>query len=247
MATSRMARPDDPLTTLSRRERQIMDVLYRRGRATAAEVQGDLADPPGYSAVRSALALLEERGLVRHEEDGRRYVYLPARSPRKARSGALEHVLRTFFGGSRLEGSPRDGGSAAAQRRGPRRARADAGAGARGAGPVTAPGWPALLSLLDAAAAAVGAAAWRWTPLLLAALVGARCARSAAAAFRHVLWGTALIALGVMLPASALLPRWQVPLDGGPRWARAREAALAHLPARMRGHGVDSLRRHRRG
>lgn len=80
-----------------------MDVLYRRRRATAAEVQEELPDPPGYSAVRSALALLEERGLVRHEEDGRRYVYLPATSPRKARHGALEHVLRTFFGGSRLE------------------------------------------------------------------------------------------------------------------------------------------------
>ena len=93
----------DPLTALSRRERQIMDVLYRRGRATAAEVQEDLPDPPGYSAVRSALALLEERGLVRHEEDGRRFVYLPATSPRKARSGALDHVLRTFFGGSRVE------------------------------------------------------------------------------------------------------------------------------------------------
>jgi predicted transcriptional regulator len=93
----------DPSNALSRRERQIMDVLYRRGRATAAEVQEELPDPPGYSAVRSALALLEERGLVRHEEDGRRYVYLPATSPRKARSGALDHVLRTFFGGSRLE------------------------------------------------------------------------------------------------------------------------------------------------
>jgi predicted transcriptional regulator len=91
------------LIALSRRERQIMDVLFRRGRATAAEVQGELPDPPGYSAVRSALALLEERGMVRHEEVGRRYVYLPATSPRKARHGALDHLLRTFFGGSRIE------------------------------------------------------------------------------------------------------------------------------------------------
>jgi predicted transcriptional regulator len=93
----------DPFTSLSRRERQIMDILYRLGRATAAEVQSEIADPPGYSAVRSALALLEERGLVRHEEDGRRYVYLPATPARRTRHGALEHVLRTFFGESRME------------------------------------------------------------------------------------------------------------------------------------------------
>ena len=91
----------DPTQRLSRRERQIMDVIYRRGRATAAEVQEELPDPPGYSAVRSALSLLEERGLLRHEEEGRRYVYLPATPPRKASARALDHVLRTFFGGSR--------------------------------------------------------------------------------------------------------------------------------------------------
>ena len=93
--------PPDPTQRLSRRERQIMDVIYRRGRATAAEVQRDLPDPPGYSAVRSALSLLEERGLLRHEEDGRRYVYLPATPPRKASVRAMEHLLRVFFGGSR--------------------------------------------------------------------------------------------------------------------------------------------------
>jgi predicted transcriptional regulator len=91
----------DPTQRLSRRERQIMDVLYRRGRATAAEVQRELPDPPGYSAVRSALSLLEERGLLRHEEEGRRYVYLPATPPRKASARALDHLLRVFFCGSR--------------------------------------------------------------------------------------------------------------------------------------------------
>lgn len=87
---------------LSRRERQIMDALFRLGRATAADVQAELPDPPSYSAVRSALALLEQRGLVAHEEDGRRYVYAPVTPPGEARQGALQHLLRTFFGGSRL-------------------------------------------------------------------------------------------------------------------------------------------------
>jgi predicted transcriptional regulator len=86
---------------LSRRERQIMDVLFRLGRATAAEVQAEMPDPPSYSAVRSALALLEGRGLASHEEDGRRYVYVPAVPAGQARQGAVQHLLRTFFGGSR--------------------------------------------------------------------------------------------------------------------------------------------------
>jgi predicted transcriptional regulator len=87
---------------LSRRERQIMDVLFRLGRATAAEVQAELPDPPSYSAVRSALSLLEQRGVVIHEEDGRRYVYTPAVPAGQARVGAVQHLLRTFFGGSRV-------------------------------------------------------------------------------------------------------------------------------------------------
>lgn len=85
---------------LSRRERQIMDIVYRRGRATAAEVLDDLPDPPTYSAVRAALRLLEEKGQLRHEQDGQRYVYLPTVSRDRARTSALKHVVRTFFGGS---------------------------------------------------------------------------------------------------------------------------------------------------
>jgi predicted transcriptional regulator len=89
-----------PHTMLSRRERQIMDILYRRGRATAAEVMEDLPDPPTYSAVRAALRLLEERGHIRHEVDGPRYVYLPTVPQEKARHSALSHLVRTFFNGS---------------------------------------------------------------------------------------------------------------------------------------------------
>src|SRR5882672_11039496 len=87
-------------TGLSRRERQIMDVIYRRGRATAAEVLEDLPDPPSYSAVRAMLRLLEEKGHVRHEQDGPRYVYLPVVNRDKARRSALRHLVRTFFDGS---------------------------------------------------------------------------------------------------------------------------------------------------
>ena len=90
-------------TGLSRRERQIMDVIYRRGRATAAEVLEDIPDPPSYSAVRAMLRLLEEKGHVRHEQDGPRYVFLPIVNRDRARQSALTHVVRTFFDGSATE------------------------------------------------------------------------------------------------------------------------------------------------
>src|SRR5438093_11898817 len=85
---------------LSRRERQIIDILYRRARATAAEVMEDLAGEPSYSTVRTQLRVLEEKGHVRHEEDGQRYVYLPAVPRRAARKSALKHLVETFFDGS---------------------------------------------------------------------------------------------------------------------------------------------------
>ena len=89
-----------PLADLGRRERQIMDVLFRRERATAAEVLADLPDPPSYSAVRGMLRLLEDKGFVRHEWDGPRHVYRPTGNPAKARSSAARHLLRTFFNNS---------------------------------------------------------------------------------------------------------------------------------------------------
>src|SRR5208282_6067812 len=85
---------------LTRREREIMDILYRRGRASAHEVLEDLADAPSYSAVRALLRLLEERGHVKHVEDGQRYVYSPAVARGDARKSALAHVVKTFFAGS---------------------------------------------------------------------------------------------------------------------------------------------------
>src|SRR5262249_26091412 len=85
---------------LSRRERQIMDILYRRGRATAAEVLADLTGSPSYSTVRTQLRVLEEKGHVRHEEHGLRYVYAPAVPRRAARKSALRHLMDTFFDGS---------------------------------------------------------------------------------------------------------------------------------------------------
>ena len=85
---------------LSRRERQIMTVLYERGRATVAEVQGALPDPPSYSAVRRLLAILEEKGEARHAEEGGRYVYRPAERWTQASRSAIEQVVEAFFGGS---------------------------------------------------------------------------------------------------------------------------------------------------
>ncbi len=90
-----MAKP--PLT---RREREIMDIVYRLGRASAQEVLDHLAEPPSYSAVRALLRLLEERGHVRHIEEGGRYVFLPSVPRGEARRKALAHVVSTFFEGS---------------------------------------------------------------------------------------------------------------------------------------------------
>src|SRR6266566_1830867 len=87
-------------STLSRRERLIMDILYRLGRATASEVRGQLAGDPAYSTVRAQLRVLEEKGHVRHEEQGLRYVYVPAVPRDVARRSALRHLVETFFDGS---------------------------------------------------------------------------------------------------------------------------------------------------
>jgi predicted transcriptional regulator len=85
---------------LSRRERQILDILFKTGRASAAEVQAAMPDPPSYSAVRALLRILEEKGHVRHEQDGPRYVYAPTLPRNNAQRSALRHILQTFFNGS---------------------------------------------------------------------------------------------------------------------------------------------------
>jgi BlaI family transcriptional regulator, penicillinase repressor len=90
----------DPQRNLTRRERQIMDVLYARGRATVAEVQEHIPDAPSYSTVRTLLRLLEEKGQLRHEHDGPRFVYVPMVARDKARRSALRNMLHTFFDGS---------------------------------------------------------------------------------------------------------------------------------------------------
>ena len=91
----KLAPPD-----LSRRERQILDVLYKSGRATAAEVQEAMPNAPSYSAVRTLLRILEDKGHVVHEQDGARYVYSPTVGRDRAKKSALRHMLNTFFEGS---------------------------------------------------------------------------------------------------------------------------------------------------
>ena len=88
------------LAKLSRREREIMDVLFQRGQATVAEVVDALADPPSYSAVRATLNILVAKKQAQHRQDGPRYVYMPAIPPDTARAAAIRHVINTFFGGS---------------------------------------------------------------------------------------------------------------------------------------------------
>jgi len=90
----------NPASNLGKREGQIMEIVYRRGRATASEVLGDLQDPPTYSTVRAMLRYLEEKGLLRHEQQGPRYVYSPVAAREAVRGSALSHVVRTFFDGS---------------------------------------------------------------------------------------------------------------------------------------------------
>ena len=84
----------------SRRERQVMDILHRRGEASVADIQSDLADPPSYSAVRSILRILSDRKLVQYRVDGLRYVYAPAQPTSETRREVLRHMVRTYFGGS---------------------------------------------------------------------------------------------------------------------------------------------------
>jgi len=86
--------------TFTRREREIMDILYKRGRATAAEVLEDMTNAPTYSAVRALLRILEDEGHIKHVQDGPRYIYLPAVARTDARKSALTHVVETFFDGS---------------------------------------------------------------------------------------------------------------------------------------------------
>jgi predicted transcriptional regulator len=88
------------LNELSRRERQIMDVLFRMEQATVSEVLASMPDPPSYSAVRAMLRILEEKGHARHEQDGPRYVYKPAVARDRAKRSAMRHLLHTFFDGS---------------------------------------------------------------------------------------------------------------------------------------------------
>jgi BlaI family penicillinase repressor len=96
MTPSNAAAPD----RLSRRERQIMDFLFRVHRATAADVMQGLPDAPSYSAVRALLRILEQKGHIRHEEEGRAYVYMPLQRRDSARASALSHLLKTFFDNS---------------------------------------------------------------------------------------------------------------------------------------------------
>src|SRR5439155_14497215 len=91
---------DRPAEQLSRRERQIMDIVYRRGRATAAEALAELPDPPTKTAVRTLLRILEDKGHLKHRQEGLAYVYVPSRPRAQAGRSALRNVLRTFFDGS---------------------------------------------------------------------------------------------------------------------------------------------------
>lgn len=97
---AKQAAASDPAGHLGKRERQIMEIVYRRGRATVSDVLSDLPDPPSYSSVRAMLRYLEEKGQLQHEEDGPRYVYVPTASKQEVRKSALGHVVRTFFDGS---------------------------------------------------------------------------------------------------------------------------------------------------
>jgi predicted transcriptional regulator len=98
--TESRTKTSPPGAKLTRRERQIMDILYRDGEGTVGDVVAQMPDPPSYSAVRATMNVLEEKGHIRHRQDGPRYVYLPAVPRERARNAALSHLLQTFFDGS---------------------------------------------------------------------------------------------------------------------------------------------------
>jgi BlaI family transcriptional regulator, penicillinase repressor len=95
-----MPQTPNPTEDLTRRERQVMDILHRRGESTVAEIMGELTDPPTYSAVRSILRILGEKQLIAFREDGPRYVYFPVAPTEQAQADVLDHVVRTYFAGS---------------------------------------------------------------------------------------------------------------------------------------------------
>ena len=95
--------PETQSSRLSRRERELMDLVYQLERATASEIRDQMASPPSYSAVRATLRILEHKGHLQHHVDGPRYVYLPTVPPGEARQSALAHLVRTFFGGSSVQ------------------------------------------------------------------------------------------------------------------------------------------------
>src|SRR5262245_18868958 len=88
------------LQSLSGREREIMDIVFASGRATAGEIQDRMPSPPSYSAVRATLRILEHKGMLKHQHEGRRYVYRPTMAPERVRRSAVDHLLDTFFGGA---------------------------------------------------------------------------------------------------------------------------------------------------
>lgn len=93
-------KPTRNLSRLSRREREIMDVVYQLGQASAGDVHKRIPSPPSYSAVRATLRILEGKGLLKHDYDGKRYIYRPALAHQQASQSAVDHLLNTFFGGS---------------------------------------------------------------------------------------------------------------------------------------------------
>jgi len=93
-------KPKPTQANLSRRERQIMDAVFRKGKATAVQIQASIPDPPSHDAIRRLIRILEEKGFLRHEIDGPRHVYYPTIEPERARRSALDHVVDTYFKGS---------------------------------------------------------------------------------------------------------------------------------------------------
>ena len=194
---------------LSRREREILDVLHRLGRASAADVRAALADPPSNSAVRTHLRILEDKGHVRHEQDGPRYVYLPVQETDAAGRRALRHLTQTFFRRGAREGRRRalGRGLGGDVRRRPRPLGRDDPARSR-------PGTMTALASL----------AVKGLVVLLAAALSTRLLRRATASTRHGVWAVAFAAL-VLLPVLEVAgPRWSVGVLPAP-------AAPAGVPA----------------
>jgi TonB family protein len=206
-----------PHATLSRRERQIMDVLYRKESATAAEVMENMPDPPSYSTVRALLRILDQKGQVKHEENAGKYVFMPTVRRDKAKLSALRHLVQTFFDGSTEDAGGRIAGFAVFKAVG---IRVGPSTEADRQGPQRRQEMSFALDIIVKTAVILAA------PVVICILL-----RRASASSRHALWALAIVSVLLLPFAAAIVPQLQLPVLPVPGANAARMPATIAISA----------------